>query len=206
MAKPPDVLLLWPNLVCYVRALLGAASLGLAWAEASPVVVAVIYVIAMSLDFLDGYLARRLNETSAYGAALDVLVDVAQRGGMWILSLGLFGLPVVYLEMVCFACNHASQGQAWKESFGDAPWLVAAIMANGFKSFWGALTVAGLHFLPLYLWLAPRTGSCIGLFLVLFLGRFLGIVAELWMIKRHVGRLLCQDAVSLTERREVKQS
>ncbi|CAJ1431211.1 unnamed protein product [Effrenium voratum] len=131
MAKPPDVLLLWPNLVCYVRALLGAASLGLAWAEASPVVVAVIYVIAMSLDFLDGYLARRLNETSAYGAALDVLVDVAQRGGMWILSLGLFGLPVVYLEMVCFACNHASQGQAWKAGRASA---FRAALASGMNS------------------------------------------------------------------------
>ena len=34
----------------------------------------------MALDFLDGYVARRLEQQSAFGAALDVVVDVAQRG------------------------------------------------------------------------------------------------------------------------------
>ena len=34
----------------------------------------------MTLDFLDGYVARRWQQQSSFGASLDVVVDVAQRG------------------------------------------------------------------------------------------------------------------------------
>eukprot|EP00435_Cladocopium_sp_Y103_P001563 s104_g1.t1 len=154
--EPRDVLLLWPNVVCYIRALLGAFALGLAWfpKRPEPTAVCLLYVVSMSLDFLDGYLARRLQQQTKFGAALDVVVDVAQRGGMWIVACDLPGLIFPLFELIVFAFTHSSGNHSWKDGcFADAPKLVASIMSNGFKTPCGVLTVAGLHFLPLYLWL-----------------------------------------------------
>ncbi|CAK9100718.1 unnamed protein product, partial [Durusdinium trenchii] len=92
--------------------------------------------------------------------------------------------------------------------FEDAPMLVAAVTSNVFKSPCGALMVAGLHFLPLWLWLRQRTSASFpGFNLVGFLlcsGRLLGLVVEFWVLKRHVEGLLRKDAASLSERANVK--
>ncbi|CAE6910404.1 PIS1 [Symbiodinium natans] len=140
-----------------------------------------------------------------------VLVDCFQRGGMWILAVGLPGLVVVFLELVVFAGTHASGGKAWKVGcFADAPWLIAAIMANGFRSPLGALAVAGLHFLPLWLWLFLRVPGrssarflCLGP--VLLLGRCLAAAAELWVLRRYLGSILSRDATALSERQDASR-
>eukprot|EP00434_Breviolum_minutum_P012895 symbB.v1.2.011363.t1/scaffold741.1/size166877/7 len=206
--EPKDVLLLWPNVICYVRAALGAFALGLAWWPDPPLTNAtvILYVCAMTLDFLDGYVARRLHQQTLFGAALDVVVDVAQRGGMWLLALNLPGLLFPLLELIVFACTHACSSESWKEGcFSEAPPLIARIMSNGFKTPMGVLTVAGLHFLPLYLWLirvvsALRFPAFYFLGILLCLGRLLGLAAEVWVVKRHVAELLRQDAAALTSR------
>ncbi|CAK9100716.1 unnamed protein product, partial [Durusdinium trenchii] len=153
--------------------------------------------------------ARRWQQQSRFGAALDVVVDIAQRGGMWVLALNLPGFLFPLVELNVFACTHSSGSESWKVTcFEDAPMLVAAVTSNVFKSPCGALMVAGLHFLPLWLWLRQRTSASFpGFNLVGFLlcsGRLLGLVVEFWVLKRHVEGLLRKDAASLSERANVK--
>ena len=46
MVEPRDVLLLWPNVICYVRAALGALALGLAFKGPMPMTVTALYAWA----------------------------------------------------------------------------------------------------------------------------------------------------------------
>jgi hypothetical protein len=51
-------------------------------------------------------------QASAFGAVLDVLVDNATRGLLWVWSLGAWGLPPVLLEMAVFAFTHKVRAAA----------------------------------------------------------------------------------------------
>ena len=66
-----------PNLVTLLRIVLipvfiAAYYLPVAWA---PLLATVLFVAAALTDWLDGYLARRLNQISAFGAFLDPVAD-----------------------------------------------------------------------------------------------------------------------------------
>jgi len=66
-----------PNLLTLLRIALipvfvAAYYLPVAWA---PLLTTVLFVLAALTDWLDGYLARRLNQTSAFGAFLDPVAD-----------------------------------------------------------------------------------------------------------------------------------
>mmetsp|Transcript_146460 Transcript_146460/g.469884 ORF Transcript_146460/g.469884 Transcript_146460/m.469884 type:complete len:217 (-) Transcript_146460:93-743(-) len=198
------VLLLWPNIVCYARVSLTLLAFALAASErASPWVVAGLYTLSMALDGLDGYLARALGQATEFGAALDVLVDNFSRAMMWSLAVAApWGTFPPFLEMLVFACTHAEGSVAWKTGcFAKAPASIAAVMRNGFKTPLGALTIAGLHFLPLWLWLSPRlsrghfvASPVLGATLVI--GRLLAVSAELWVVFRHLGAVLERDVVA----------
>ncbi|CAE8632991.1 unnamed protein product, partial [Polarella glacialis] len=197
--------------VCYARASIVFCGLCFASfqphaADARPFLVIAVYTLAMALDGVDGCLARRLGQESEFGAALDVLVDNFSRGGMWVAACGCAGTLPLVLEMLVLVCTHTEGGGAWKTGcFVDAPKLVAAVMSNGFRSPLGALTVAGLHFLPLWLWSVSRlpTGHPLAswwLGAAMVTGRSLGFVVEVWIVSRHAGHVLDRDAVALHER------
>ncbi|XP_039478558.1 CDP-diacylglycerol--inositol 3-phosphatidyltransferase 1 [Oreochromis aureus] len=90
------VLLYWPNIVGYIRIGLVFA----AWAAyETPVVFLPLYSLT-SLDAVDGWLARRLGQTSRFGAWLDVAVDNLGRGMLWSL---LF--KVLRLKHIMHTCT-----------------------------------------------------------------------------------------------------
>uniref|UniRef100_A0A8C9Y1L5 Uncharacterized protein n=1 Tax=Sander lucioperca TaxID=283035 RepID=A0A8C9Y1L5_SANLU len=100
---------------------------------------------------VDGWLARRLGQTSRFGAWLDVVVDNLGRGMLWSL-LFKWGWLVSALEWCVFVCNHNARGDHWKNSFITSPRFIQAIMANGFRTPLGTWVVSGLHCLPLWLY------------------------------------------------------
>ncbi|CAI5992115.1 unnamed protein product [Closterium sp. NIES-64] len=222
--------------------------------HAMPVLLcALLYLLNMALDGVDGVVARRLRQVSAFGAILDVAVDNALRTAMWAAAvnsamltmnsvrlgmnsaggsvLGInsarmlqaAAIIIPCVEWFTFACSHAStlgsasgsgsgsatrahgndttalaegakggvgvarqeqeqgvgEGQEhdsrgkgveqgaglkmrskersnWKDVWGgknDSPLLVSLVMRNGFKTPVGVMAIAGLHFLPLWLFL-----------------------------------------------------
>eukprot|EP00927_Polykrikos_kofoidii_P009559 TRINITY_DN13993_c1_g5_i1.p1 TRINITY_DN13993_c1_g5~~TRINITY_DN13993_c1_g5_i1.p1 ORF type:complete len:257 (+),score=42.65 TRINITY_DN13993_c1_g5_i1:150-920(+) len=217
------VLLLWPNVVCYMRLVMALVTLVLTTFDSSQTwaVTAVtgIYCLNMALDGLDGFLARLLGQASELGASLDLIVDNLSRGTIWSLAIrGPLGTVPLFLEMLVFLCTHAEGSGAWKtECFANAPGFVSAVMKNGFRTPLGALTVAGLHFLPLWLWLAQplwdqgggaAKGIAVsfvgGVFIrhrlpmqilgaALLLGRCVAASVEVWVVSRHFGAILQRD-------------
>lgn len=58
---------------------------------------AIIFSLAAFTDWLDGYLARRLQQTSAFGAFLDPVADKLLVAVALVLIVGHRGLPIVAL-------------------------------------------------------------------------------------------------------------
>ena len=91
------ITLLRAGLVCLVGSeiLAGAATVQTSWSLAA------LIAFALSLDAIDGWLARRLGSASSFGARFDLEVDAlmlmilsvlvwqADRAGPWVLAIGL---------------------------------------------------------------------------------------------------------------------
>ncbi|KAL7400321.1 hypothetical protein ABVT39_010234 [Epinephelus coioides] len=151
---------------------------------------------------VDGWLARRLCQSSRFGAWLDVVVDNLGRGMLWSL-LFKWGWLVFALEWCVLVCNHNARGDQWKSSFITSPQLIQAIMANGFRTPLGTWVVSGLHGLPLWLygcqwgllthWLfVPPWIQVLGT-LLLAAGRLLALSVEIWCIWTHIEYLTNEE-------------
>ncbi|KAK3344127.1 CDP-alcohol phosphatidyltransferase-domain-containing protein [Lasiosphaeria hispida] len=68
-----NIFLFWPNIIGYVRIVLAIASL--AWLPVHPRTSSLLYSISCLLDALDGYAARYLNQSTRFGAVLDMVTD-----------------------------------------------------------------------------------------------------------------------------------
>ncbi|KAM6987976.1 uncharacterized protein LKV04_010742 [Tautogolabrus adspersus] len=194
-----EVLLYWPNIVGYVR----IGLLITAWAAyETPAFFISFYSIFIALDGVDGWLARRLGQTSRFGAWLDVVVDNVGRGMLWSL-LFKWGWLVSAVEWCVFVCNHNARGDHWKNSFSSSPRLIRAIMDNGFRTPLGLWVVSGLHYLPLWLYgsqkgllshwmyLPPSIQNLVTLLLAA--GRLLALSAEMWCIRTHIEYLTSEE-------------
>ncbi|KAM9359104.1 uncharacterized protein ABDE67_002251 [Symphorus nematophorus] len=186
------VLLYWPNIIGYIRIGLVFA----AWAAyETPSLFVPLYSVSIALDGVDGWLARRLGQSSRFGAWLDVVVDNLGRGMLWSL-LFEWGWLVSALEWCVFVCNHNARGDHWKSSFSSSPPLIQAIMANGFRTPLGTWVVSGLHCLPLWLYGCQRGLPARWLLLtpwmqtvgtlLLTAGRLLALTAEMWCLWTHI--------------------
>lgn len=84
-----------PNILTLLRILATPAIVALA-ALATPtgaILAACLFAAAAITDWLDGYLARRLNQTSAFGAMFDPIADKLQVGATLAVLLWLGSLP-----------------------------------------------------------------------------------------------------------------
>ncbi|XP_015223158.1 CDP-diacylglycerol--glycerol-3-phosphate 3-phosphatidyltransferase isoform X1 [Lepisosteus oculatus] len=199
-----EVLLFVPNVIGYIRVLL----LGIAWAYFhEPEVFIPCYVISIILDGVDGWAARRLNQTSEFGAWLDVVVDNLGRGMLWSMLFEA-GWLVAAVEWCVFVCTHSALGAQWKSRLGAGPPWVQAVMANGFKTPPGVLAIGGLHVLPVWLYgyqrgvlteplSIPAWLQGLGA-IVLIAGRLLCFTVEVWCIWMHI-RFLTRDEKAAKE-------
>jgi CDP-diacylglycerol--glycerol-3-phosphate 3-phosphatidyltransferase len=102
-----------PNVITVTRILLIPVFIGLYMVQQdwSILAASVLFALAALTDWLDGYLARRLNQTTPFGAFLDPVADklivvsalivlVAYHSNMW---LTLPGLVIVGREIVISA-------------------------------------------------------------------------------------------------------
>ena len=130
----------------------------------------------MSLDMVDGALARALGQTSRLGAVLDVVADNLARSHLYMVVSGLYTHEdlahgdggawrwgallggIVIVEWATFAASHASAMASnihWKAAreAGEAPLLLRLIFANGFKNPLGVVVIGGVSLLPCWMYI-----------------------------------------------------
>lgn len=143
-----EVFLYVPNLIGYVRFIL--IIVAFSCYSSNAVLFLVLYSTSTILDGIDGVAARKLKQTSAFGAWFDVMLDNFGRGFLWS-RLYTWGYVVAAIEWSVFVCTH-SLGAEWKGKFVKAPYIAQKVMANNFKTPLGTFAILGLHVLPIWLY------------------------------------------------------
>ncbi|KTF80329.1 hypothetical protein cypCar_00010630, partial [Cyprinus carpio] len=119
---------------------------------------------------VDGWAARRLQQTSRLGAWLNVVIDNLGHGMLW--------------NMLYDVSSVSRESPGW----------VRAVMAKGFKTPLGILTIAGLYCLTCVAVLLQTLYAQNWLqILVLAAGCLLGVAVEMWCIITHLRFLVDQD-------------
>lgn len=88
MAPRLSILLYWPNIVGYIRAIF--LIYGLFIFRTKPLLGGALFICSMLLDMLDGFLARFLHQDSKFGETLDYALDRAAVAAFFIIQILLY--------------------------------------------------------------------------------------------------------------------
>ena len=110
-----------------------------------------VFVVAALTDWLDGYLARRWNETSAFGAFLDPVADKLVVAAALIMLVQLGRLDAILAAIIIGREITISALREWMAQIG-AQKSVAVSMIGKIK------TVAQMASIPMLLYHAPVNG------------------------------------------------
>lgn len=127
----------WPNLVTWLRIVLIPLIVGVfylpdAWlsAEAKNVTATTIFVFAAVTDWLDGYLARALNQMSAFGAFLDPVADKLIVVGALIILLQLGRVDAAIALIIIGREIAVSALREWMAQVGRARSVAVAFVGK----------------------------------------------------------------------------
>lgn len=131
--KKTSVYLYIPNILGYMRVLLNVVAFALCFS--SKLWFAVLYFISFICDGVDGWLARKFNQVSTFGAVLDMVTDrvstacllamLSQLYRPGLIFLALLGLDIAshWLQMYStFLCGKSSH----KDVEDKSSWLLRA--------------------------------------------------------------------------------
>jgi CDP-diacylglycerol--inositol 3-phosphatidyltransferase len=199
MALP--VVLYLPNVLGYIR--IALAFYALHQAKTNPTLAIPLFIGSAFLDWFDGVLARRLQQTSSFGILLDIAADNILRTCGWMAVQGVLPAFLVCVEWITMLSTqlHAHQAQKhWKQQRENDPWIVRALFANNFQNPIGILSMYGLF--SSYLWALaaqhPDLYQAIPLFAFFqytaYLGRAVSLVVECWMIHSYLKMVIEKDS------------
>ncbi|MQY50863.1 CDP-diacylglycerol--glycerol-3-phosphate 3-phosphatidyltransferase [Rhodocyclus tenuis] len=148
-----------PIFLTWLRIVLIPAMIGVYYAPESWVpglltrdsLATLIFVAAAATDWLDGYLARRLEQTSAFGAFLDPVADKLMVAAALIMLVQLGRLDAVIAAIIIGREITISALREWMAQIG-AHKSVAVSMIGKVK------TMAQMAAIPLLLYHAPVAG------------------------------------------------
>ena len=149
--------------------------------SARNVFASLIFILAALTDWLDGFLARRLNQTSAFGAFLDPVADKLMVATTLILLLELGRCDAILALVIIWREITISALREWMAKVGKSK-SVAVSMIGKIK------TSAQMIALPLLLYAAPIFGIN-----TLFCGKVLLALAAfltLWSMFYYLSKAL----------------
>ena len=177
-----------------------------------------LWFLSGVLDAFDGYLARKLDQTSSFGALLDVVADNIWRTSTWIAAAqrhantaaGMVGIAAVLVPSVewftllatqqwqVLASNSSSGGcPHWKDRSLEDPVWVQAFFSHRFFNPIGAFGVHGLYLCPILIyafqthnWDIPFYNVWMGLAV---LGRLMAFSVEAYLCFKFVRLLIERD-------------
>ena len=131
------MLLNLPNIVTLVRILLIPLIVGVFYApdawlsyEQRNIVATAIFILAAVTDWLDGYLARTLNQTSAFGAFLDPVADKLVVVGALIVLLTLGRVDMVVGLIIIGREIAISALREWMAQVGQSRSVAVAMVGK----------------------------------------------------------------------------
>jgi len=126
-----------PNLVTWLRIVMIPLIVGVfylpdAWLSPAGknVAATVIFIFAAITDWLDGYLARRLNQMSAFGAFLDPVADKLMVAGALLVLLQLDRLEVAVALIIIGREIAISALREWMAKIGQAKSVAVAFVGK----------------------------------------------------------------------------
>jgi cardiolipin synthase len=147
-----------PNLVTLSRIVLIPLIIGLYYLpeewlsyHAKNVAATVVFILAALTDWLDGYLARRLNQTSAFGAFLDPVADKLIVVGALIALLYLNRVDMLVALIIIGREIAISALREWMAKVGQAKSVAVAFVGK-------LKTVGQMVAIPLLLYNDPLFG------------------------------------------------
>jgi len=146
------ILLTWLRIVA-IPLLITVYYLPADWATAQErnLIATVIFVAAALTDWADGYLARKLNQTSAFGAFLDPVADKLMVAAALIVLVQLGRADAIVATIIIGREITISALREWMAKIGAAK-SVAVPMLGKIK------TAAQMAAIPLLLYQAPVAG------------------------------------------------
>ena len=146
------ILLTWLRIVA-IPLLIAVYYLPADWATAQErnLIATVIFIAAALTDWADGYLARKLNQTSAFGAFLDPVADKLMVAAALIVLVQLGRADAIIATIIIGREITISALREWMAKIGAAK-SVAVSMLGKIK------TAAQMAAIPLLLYQAPVAG------------------------------------------------
>jgi len=100
MARDPlaeNIFFFLPNVIGYVRVILAVVSFH--YMPDDHIAASIAYILSALLDAIDGYLARRYNQATQFGAILDQLTDRAAQAGLIIVLCTLYPQYLLWFQL-----------------------------------------------------------------------------------------------------------
>ena len=179
LLNPPNIVTL--TRIVLIPLIVGVFYLPDSWlAEDSKNLAAtVIFIVAAITDWLDGYLARKLNQMSAFGAFFDPVADKLVVIGALIILLHLNRLDMVVALIIIGREIAISALREWMAQLGQAKSVAVAFIGK-------AKTTAQMVAIPMLLYEDPLFGiDCHGLGTVLiYVAALLTVISMLYYLRK----------------------
>lgn len=222
--KKLPIALYVPNLMGYARIVLAFIGLYQATTVHNPVRAVAIWTVAIALDFLDGIMARMLDQTSSLGVLIDIAADNILRTTVWMTvaisassspSLdnwhpGSYWIPVAcfvvcleWITMLSTQVHAACNQNHWKWSREQDPWIVRSYFGSNFRNPLGGLGIFGLFSASLFAYGSyhPILYMSIPYYPIFmytsFVGRLLSMAIELWLCGSFFTFVVENDPVTI---------
>jgi CDP-diacylglycerol--glycerol-3-phosphate 3-phosphatidyltransferase/cardiolipin synthase len=174
-----------PNLLTWLRIVLIPLFVGIFYFEKSWVsepnqnlVATVIFTAAAITDWLDGWLARRLNQTSAFGAFLDPVADKLMVAAALIILVQLGRVDAIIALIIIGREITISALREWMAQIGQARSVAVSLIGK-------IKTVSQMIAIPLLLYHDPLEGfdpQRWGTWLI-YIAAVLTLVSMAWYLK-----------------------
>jgi CDP-diacylglycerol--glycerol-3-phosphate 3-phosphatidyltransferase/cardiolipin synthase len=174
-----------PNLLTWLRILLIPLFVGIFYFEKSWVsapnqnlVATILFTAAAVTDWLDGWLARKLNQTSAFGAFLDPVADKLMVAAALIILVQLARVDAIIALIIIGREITISALREWMAKIGQARSVAVSLLGK-------VKTVSQMLAIPLLLyddpigWFEPRA---VGTWLIYF-AALLTLVSMAWYLR-----------------------
>jgi phosphatidylglycerophosphate synthase len=150
------VFLYIPNVLCYMRIIV--ALIALSQASHHPEYAVCLWITSALGDLIDGWFARRFQQTSTFGVLLDVIADNIWRSSVWMAVGANYKSSEAFMVLACIITSlewltffatqfHAATQRAhWKSARTKDPRWIQSFFRRHFRNplgIWGVLGLFG---------------------------------------------------------------